>query len=164
MTFSFFFFCTLWETSLHKTVLSHHDLQANILMSQESFAPLPCNWVALVLHSSSNEFRKRINHRKQSLVIKIQVVRVSTIFGSPTLGLRTHQRGNTEYSSPQGQESLKHFVRSFQLLILGTEILRVPGKQACVLVGAIAVVPGWWVGAPGLPRPFEEIGGQSLPP
>lgn len=133
MTLSFFFFCTLWETSLHKTVLSHHGPQAHMLTSQESFAPLPCSWAALVLHSFSNEFRKRINHRKRPLVIKTQAVRVSTIFGSSTLGLPTHLRGNTEYSSPQGQESLKHFARSFQLLILGMEIARGPGNKLVFL-------------------------------
>lgn len=43
-----------------KPILSHHDPQGNVLMSQDSFAPLPCSWAVLLLHPFSNGPEKEL--------------------------------------------------------------------------------------------------------
>lgn len=70
----------LFITNFPAAILLCRDPQANMWMSQEAFAPLPCSRAALVPHPFSNEFRK------QSQVIRSQVGKVSCITGSPTLG------------------------------------------------------------------------------
>ena len=120
-------------------------------MSQEAFAPLPCSWAALVTHPFSNDFRK------QPQVIRSQVGRVSHIIGSPTLGSHSPESEYGVFLSPGPREPEALF-QAFLPTCIEARNGKGPWTRACG--GAIAVVPGQWVGIPGPPWPSEEAGGQ----